>query len=206
MLTIPILELTPDTIPDSLHPAPMWLLWLLVVVATVNPVRVAAGAPDRAQRTRLVAAGTAAGGVGLLALGALSGPLLDLLDVSRPAMRLAGASLCLLSAAVDFVRPRPGDDAACEGAKAALVPIAVPLTFRPAVAIAGLSVVADHSFGFYAVTILVVVATATVASLVVAPDGNGGVTRRLTLAVVRVAAAIAFTGSALLIAHAVFDL
>lgn len=206
MLTIPILEATPDTIPDALHPAPMWLLWLLVVVATANPVRIAVGTPDRARRTQLVAAGTAVGGVALLALGALSGPLLDLLDVSRPAMRLAGASLCLLSAAVDFVRPRPGDDAGCDGARAALVPIAVPLTFRPAVAIAGLSVVADHSLGFYAATVLTVVATATVASLVVAPQAGEDVARRLTLTTARIVAAVAFAGSALLIAHAVFDL
>lgn len=205
MLTIPILELTPDTVPDAIHPAPMWLLWLLVVVAAVNPARVALGAPDRPRRAQLVATGTTVAGVGLLALGASSGPLLDLLDVSRPAMRLAGASLCLLSAAVDFVRPRPGDDAAFEGGRAALVPIAVPLTFRPAVAIAGLSVVADHSLGFYALTILTVVATSTVASLVVAPDPEG-VTRRLTLSTARIIAAIAFAGSVLLIAHAVFDL
>jgi small neutral amino acid transporter SnatA (MarC family) len=206
MLTIPILEATPDTIPDSIHPAPMWLLWLLVVAAAVNPIRLAIGAPARPGRTQVVAAGSAIGGVALLAIGVLSGPLLDLLDVSRPAMRLAGASLCLLSAAVDFVRPRPDGDGALEGARAALVPVAVPLTFRPAVAIAGLSVVADHSVGFHAVTLLVVVATATIASLLPPPTEEGGASVRLTLAAVRLLAAVAFAGSALLIADAVFDL
>ena len=206
MLTIPILEATPDTIPDSIHPAPMWLLWMLVVVAAVNPIRLAIGAPRRADRTRLVAAGTAVGGVALLALGALSGPLLDLLDVSRPAMRLAGASLCLLSAGVDFARPRPDGDGALDGTRAALVPVAVPLTFRPAVAIAGLSVVADHSLGFYALTLLVVVIASTVASLLPPPPADGGTNLRLALAAVRLVAALAFAGSTLLIADAVFDL
>lgn len=203
MLTIPILEATPDTIPDSIHPAPMWLLWLLVAVAAVNPVRVALGAPGE-RRPHLVAIGTAIGGIGLLLLASLSGALLDLLDVSRPAMRLAGASLCLLSGAIDLARPRPDDDGALTGSRAALVPIAVPLTFRPAIAIAGLSVVADHSLPFYALTLLVVVGGATVGALL--PSPAGAVADRLTVGVVRMLAAIAVAGSALLIAHAVFDL
>lgn len=205
MLTIPILEATPDTIPDSIHPAPMWLLWFLVVLGAVNPVRVAIGAPVRPHRTQLVAAGTAIGAVGLLAVGALSGPVLDLLDVSRPAMRLAGASLCLLSAAVDFVRPRPHDDAAMAGSGTAFVPIAVPLTFRPAVTIAGLSVVADHSLGFYLVTLIVFVVGATAASVLPSAD-EAGTARRLLPTAVRLLAAIAIAGSALLVADAVFDL
>lgn len=207
MLTIPILEVTPDAIPDAIHPAPMWLMWLLVVVAAINPIRLAGGAPRRPDRTALVAAGTAVGGLGLLVVGALSGPLLDLLDVSRPAMRLAGASLCLLSAGVDFARPRVDDDGALGGRLAALVPIAVPLTFRPAVAIAGLSVVADHSLGFYAIALLVTVVTATAASLLPAlADDRGGAVARVLPAVVRLIAAIAVAGSILLIADAVFDL
>ena len=206
MLTIPILEATPDTIPDSIHPAPMWLLWLLVVAAAINPIRVAVGTPTRSRRPQIVATGTAIGGAALLAIGALSGPVLDLLDVSRPAMRLAGASLCLLSAGIDFVRPRPDDEGVLDGARAALVPIAVPLTFRPAVVIAGLSVVADHSLGFYALALLVVVATSIVASLLPPPSEDGGTALRITLAAVRFLAAVAFAGSALLIADAVFDL
>lgn len=206
MMTIPILEVSPDTIPDSIHPAPMWLLWLLVVVAAVNPVRVALGAPGGPLRTRVVAAGAAVGGLGLLVVGALSGPLLDALDVSRPAMRLAGASLCLLSAAIDLARPRPDGDGALTGARAALVPIAVPLVFRPAVAIAGLSVVADHSLGFYAVVVLVVVVTSAAASLLPPVSDAGTARGRVVLAVIRLLAAVAFAGSALLIADSVFDL
>lgn len=213
MLTIPILEATPDTIPDSIHPAPMWLLWLLVVVTALNPVRLALAAPASAAAERVrgvragtLIAGTLIGGVGLIAIGSLSGPLLDLLDVSRPAMRLAGASLCLLSAAVDFVRPRADGDGALDGSLAALVPIAVPLTFRPAVAVAGLSVVADHSLGFYALTVLVLVVTATASSPLPAPSAEAPVADRLWIGAVRLLAAIAFAGSALLVADAVFDL
>ena len=206
MLTIPILEATPDTIPDSIHPAPMWLLWMIVVVGAVNPVRLALGSPARADRSRLVAAGTLVGGVGLLVVGALSGPVLDLLDVSRPSMRLAGASLCLLSAGVDFARPRPDGDGALDGSRAALLPIAVPLMFRPAVAIAGLSVVADHSLAFYALTLSVVVIASSAASLLPTPSADRTTTPPLVVGGARVLAALAFAGSALLIAHAVFDL
>lgn len=206
MLTIPILEVTPDTIPDSIHPAPMWLLWMLVVAAAINPIRLAISAPPRAGRTKLVAVGASAGAVGLLAIGATSGPLLDLLDVSRPAMRLAGASLCLLSAAVDLVRPRADGEGALDGGRAAIVPIAVPLTFRPAVVIAGLSLVADHGLAFYAVTLLVLVVASTVTSLLPATFDGGGVAVRVTLTAVRLLAAVAVAGSVLLIADSVFDL
>ena len=205
MLTIPILEATPDTIPDSIHPAPMWLLWLLVVVAAINPVRVAFGSPDRAGRVRLVASGTLVGGVVLLVVGALSGPLLDLLDVSRPSIRLAAASLCLLSAGIDFARPRPDSEGVLDGGRAVFVPIAVPLMFRPAVAIAGLSVVADHSLAFYALTLAVVVIASTAASLLPTPSAERATTLRLVVVGIRLLSAIAFAGSALLIAHAVFD-
>lgn len=206
MLTIPILEATPDTIPDALHPAPMWLLWMLVVIASVNPIRLAVGSPGRPGRWRVVAAGATVGGLGLLVVGALSGPLLELLDVSRPAMRLAGASLCLLSAGVDFVRPRADGEGALDGQLAAFVPIAVPLTFRPAVVLAGLSVVADHSLAFYALSLLLVVITSTIASLLPTPTEHGGVAARLVPTAIRLLAAVAVAGSALLIADAVFDL
>jgi small neutral amino acid transporter SnatA (MarC family) len=201
MMTIPILEATPDTVPDSIHPAPMWLVWLVVAIAVINPFRVALGVPhrdDRRERIRSAAIGTTTGAVALLAVGACSGAMLDLLDVSRPAMRLAGASLCLLTAGIDLARPRPGDDEALPGSRAAIVPIAVPLVFRPALAVAGFSVVADHSLGFYALALALAIGTTTAAAALA--------NRAATVIAARFLAATAFAGSALLIAHSVFDL
>lgn len=206
MLTIPILELSPDTIPDSIHPVPMWLLWFVVVVATINPARVALGAP-RTATPRLVATGTAAGAVGLLAVGALSGGVLDLLDVSRPSMRLAAAALCLLSAAIDFVRPTPEIPRDVAAGGSAFAPIAVPLTFRSAVVIAGLSVVADHGLALYAASLVTTVAASViVAAWATSPEPAPDRPPRLVVGAARALAATAFAASALLVAHAVFDL
>ena len=88
LMTIPILESVPEPA-SSGHPAPMWLLWFVVVIAVLNPVRVALAARDRARTDRLrdVGIGVVGGGVVLVAVGALSGTLLDAFDTSRPAMR-----------------------------------------------------------------------------------------------------------------------
>lgn len=211
MLTMPLLDVSPDAVPDAIHPAPVWLLWALVVVAGVNPIRVALAAPVGRHRARLVGTGTALGAFGVLAIGATSGALLDALDVSRPAMRLAGAALCLLAAGIDVVRPLPGTDGALAGSRAAIVPVALPLTIRPTLAIAGLSVVADHGLAFYGAALLVVVGASAVVATVpsavaTGDDASRGVSRLLWLVAARGTAAIAFAASALLVAHAVFDL
>jgi small neutral amino acid transporter SnatA (MarC family) len=205
MMTIPILELTPDTVPDAIHPAPMWLLWLLVVIATVNPLRVALGTPARSsgERIRLALAGSTIAAVGLLGVASLSGWIVDLVGTSRPALRLGAAALCMLTAVVDTARPRPPTEPVATGWAAALVPVAVPLTARAAVVIAGLSVVADHSLPFYGLVLALLIIATGVATLV---EPSDGVVRRLVIAGVRMTAAIAFVGGALLVADAVFDL
>lgn len=206
MMTIPILEVTPDTVPDAVHPAPMWLLWLLVLLATVNPLRVGLGARalGRAERVRAAAVGGVVAAVGLLAVGSLSGWLIGLVDTSRPALRLGAAALCAISAMIDLGRPDPGEEPVLPRGRAALVPMAVPLIARPAAVIAGLSVVADHSLPFL-LTVLVVTVVAVVAAASV-DTVEGGVGRRLQLAGVRLTAAVAVAGGLLLVAHAVFDL
>ena len=133
----------------------------------------------------------------LFAVGALTGTIIDAFDTSRPAMRLGAASLCMLSAAVDFVRPRPGDT--LEGDE--LVTAALSFT-RPAVLLAGLSVVADHSLGFYALALGVGAAFALFDTAI----RDSGPTARLLPWFVRLFAAAAFATGALLVAHAVFDL
>jgi hypothetical protein len=198
LMTIPILESVPEPA-SSGHSAPMWLLWFVVIVAALNPPRLALAAPGTELRDRLrnLGIGVVGGGAVLFAFGALSGSLIDAFDTSRPAMRLGAASLCMLSAAVDFVRPRakPGDD---------IDPLlgAGLLFVRPAVLLAGLSVVADHSLGFYA---LAIAATAAASLVDVTLRRSDGADTFLVWSA-RFVAAVAFVGGALLVAHAVFDL
>jgi small neutral amino acid transporter SnatA (MarC family) len=213
LLTVPLLEAAGTD--HGGHTAPSALLWLVVVVAVVNPVRVALGTParhDRWARVRIVAGGATAGAALLLAVGAVSGWLLGVADTSRPAMRLAAGGLCLLSAGIDLTtsgRRPTGDEPALPGRGAALVPVAVPLVVRPALVIAGLSVVADHGLGSYALALVVMVAGAVVAVAIAAgstPEPTSGVARTITVWSGRLLSAAAVACSIVLIAHAVFDL
>lgn len=204
LMTIPILESVPEPA-SSGHSAPMWLLWFVVVIATINPIRIAWGAPRRetGERMTIVATGALLGGAALLAIGSLSGWLIDALDTSRPAVRLGAAALCMLSVAIDLIRPRPPSDDELPGLKASLFPVAVPLMVRPAIVIAGLSLVADHSAGLYAFALL---ATAAAATLVSPIKPGDGMPDRLFAWSVRLVAAAGFVCATILVANAVFDL
>lgn len=204
LMTIPVLESVPEPA-SSGHSAPMWVLWFVVVIATINPLRIAWGAPrrERSERATFIAAGTLLGAAALLAVGSLSGWLIDALDTSRPAVRLGAAALCVLSAAIDLIRPRPPADDELPGLRAAFFPVAIPLMVRPAIIIAGVSVVADHSAGLYALALMATAATATLLSPI---EPREGMPDRLFAWGVRVIAAVAFVCGGMLIANAVFDL
>jgi len=177
----------------------------VTVVAVLNPLRMAVAV--RGVPGRDVAIGAAVGGTALVAVGALSGAILDALDVSRPAMRLAAASLCALAAVVDLARPRPAivddiDDGGGAG-PAWLVPVAVPAVVRPALVIAGWSVVADHSLPTYAGAIAVAVAAGVAATLVRLPDR---LPRGVATWAMRLISAVGIAFAVLLVADAVFDI
>jgi small neutral amino acid transporter SnatA (MarC family) len=205
LLTVPILEAAN---PVGGHPAPSWWLWLIVIVGVLNPIRTARAIPggDRRTRTESTAIGGVIGGALLVAVGSTSGWLLEALDVSRPAMRLAAAALCLIGAGIDFAT-RPGSPgAALEGRKAALVPVAVPLVMRPALLFAAVSVVADHSVPFHVLAIGVAVAATIAFTAADAPAESTGAGSVATAWGSRLFAAAAVVGSVLLIANAVFDI
>jgi small neutral amino acid transporter SnatA (MarC family) len=203
LMTIPILEAAPA---DGGHTAPSGWLWLIVVIATVNPIRAALAAPrhgSRSERVTVMAVGGLLGAVGLLLVGSASGWLLGIADVSRPAIRLAAGGLLLLSAGADLVGRPPTDLPSLEGRRAAVVPVAVPLFVRPALVIAGLSMVADHGLALYAGALLFATALLVLSSVGAAIQGA----RHLALTwLARLLSAVAVGGSIALIANAVFDL
>jgi hypothetical protein len=200
LFTVPIVEAANDASSGSSgHPAPMWLLWMVVVVGVLNPFRMATGARGVARRD--VAIGSALGVAVLLAVGALSGGVIDLVGTSRPSLRLATAALCLLTAGIDLARPRAGADET-SGGPGWLVPVGIPLVVRPALLLSGLSVVADHSVPFYLLALVVAVGAGAAAAI-------SGFAERCPPAVLvwsaRLLSAVAVVASALLIADAVFD-
>ncbi len=204
LMTIPILEAGP--LAGAGHTAPSTWLWLIVVIAAINPIRAALAAPSRSRRIERLAVtglGGLVGAVGLLLVGSLSGWLLGVADVSGPAIRLAAGGLLLLSAGADLVGRPPADLAALDGRRAALVPVAVPLFVRPVIVIAGLSVVADHGLALYGVALLVAVGVLVLGSL---GDTVQGARLAAMTWLARLLSAVAVGGSIALIANAVFDL
>ena len=203
LLAMPILEAAPF---DTGHPAPAAWLWILVVLGTINPVRAALGMPRNGtarERASLATIGGLVGAAALLAVGAASGWVIDLVDTSGPAVRLAAGSLCLLSAGVDIARRAALDEPSLDGLRAAVVPVALPLFVRPAVLLAGFSVVADHGVRLYAVGLAM--AVAVLVALSARPVGADP-ERPVLVWFGRVLSFTAVAGSVLLIADAVFDI
>jgi len=142
-------------------------------------------------------------GLILFAVGALSGWIIDLADTSEPAMRLAAGSLCLLSAGIDLARRPATDEPALDGFGAALMPVALPLFVRPAMLLAGFSVVADRGMSLYALALIIAVVMLTALSAIpVGPDPE----RPMLVWIGRLLSVIAVAGAVLLIADAVFDI
>ncbi len=203
LLTIPILEAAPF---DAGHPAPVAWLWILVVFGTINPIRAAFGMPrDGTPRHRASVAvlGGLLGSAILFLVASGSDWVIDQLGTSEPAMRLAAGSLCLLSAGIDLARRPSADEPALRGLGAAIMPVAVPLFTRPAMLIAGLSVVADRGMTTYAIGLVLAVSTLVAFSLTPVGDDPE---RPVLVWIGRLLSFAAVAGSVLLIADAVFDI
>ena len=203
LFTTPILEAAPF---DTGHPSPAAWLWILVILGTINPVRAAFSMPRNGtigRRASLALLGGLLGSAVLFAVGAASGWVIDVVGTSEPAMRLAAGSLCLLSAGLDIGRRPATDEPALGGLRAAIMPVAVPLFVRPAMLLAGFSVVADHGPGVYAIGLASSVALLTALSV---SEVGADPERPVLVWVGRILSFVAAAGAVLLIADAVFDI
>jgi small neutral amino acid transporter SnatA (MarC family) len=148
--TIPIVEASNDQ--GSARHVPAAWLWLIAIVAAVNPCRAAFGVPRRGASRGGVAAVAAVGAalgaavVALLAIGL--DPLLDAADVSSPAIRIAAGAVAALAGALQMIRRPPSPEPSLPGWGAALVPVAIPLFIAPAVVALAVSANADRGAGF----------------------------------------------------------
>ena len=198
----------PDGAAPPAPPAPSAWLWAVALVAALNPFRAALGAPrrepDRAggrTAAAIAALGGAAGAVVVLGVALAGDGLLDLLDVSDPAARIAVGTVAAIAGAADLVRRPPPPEPALAGWAAALVPVAVPLVLRPALILAAVSAHADRGIGVVAAAL--VVAVAGLAAAATGPtSGAGG--RALRWAARLTAAALVAT-SVLLVVDGVLD-
>ena len=144
---------------------PAFWLWLVALVAAVNPFRTALAVPRTRRSRRAVAElallGGLAGGLGALVVGWAGGPLLDALDVSGPAIRLAAGIVGGVAGLVALFRGPPPSEPSLPGRGAALVPVAVPLVATPALLLLAISAHSDRGFPVLLAALAIAVALLT---------------------------------------------
>ena len=186
--TIAIVEVEPTVDPGRTDAPSAWL-WLVALLAAFNPARVAFGVPDpgehardrRRERATIAGLGATAGSLIVLLAAVASDALLDALDVSASAFRIAAGVVGAVGGAVVVFRRVPHADPALRGRRAALVPVAVPLVANAALVVLAISAAADRG------PAIVVVASVAGAGLTVAAAmaPTGGPAGRLLAAVAR---------------------
>lgn len=108
-------------------------LLILGFIAALNPFRAAAAAPEHDRP----ATGAAAAAVTLLLVlvaAVIAAPLLDLVGVTGASARIAAGIAMLAVALKDIALAPPRAEPGLPGRRAALVPLAFPVLFTPAVA------------------------------------------------------------------------
>jgi small neutral amino acid transporter SnatA (MarC family) len=114
------------------------------------------------------------GALGVCAAAALGEPLLDALDVSAPAFRLAAGIVAVLAGAVDLIRRPPSPEPALAGRRAALVPVAIPVVARPALLVMALGAGVDRGVLVSVGAMAIGVAVMTALAVRCPTEGAGG--------------------------------
>jgi small neutral amino acid transporter SnatA (MarC family) len=147
---------------DAGEEAPSGWLWVIALIVALNPARAAFGIPraGRSQRSfvGLAVVGGLIGGLAAVTAAIAGGPLLDALDVSDPAFRLAAGVVAVLLGVADLFRRPPTPEPALPGWRAALVPVAIPLVARPGLLVLALGAGADGDAGLVAAAMAIGIA------------------------------------------------
>ena len=108
----------------------------------------------------------------MIAASAIADPLLDALDVSDPAFRIAAGVVALIAGVADVFRRPPSPEPS--GRRAALVPVAVPIVARPAVSLLAVGAGADRGLTPSVLAMAVGVAALGALAATTPPDGPRG--------------------------------
>jgi small neutral amino acid transporter SnatA (MarC family) len=204
--TIVIVDEASDAGSTARRPSPSAWLWVAALLAALNPFRAALGVPrgerDRRDVARLAALGATAGVLVVVAVALAAGPVLDAANVSDPALRIAAGAVAAIVGGADLIRRPPSAEPALPGWRAALVPVAVPLTARPALILLAVSARADQGLTLVAATLAAGIAVLTALAAYTPVDGPGG---RAVAWAGRVAAAALVAMSVLLVVDGVYD-
>ena len=157
-------------------PGSAWL-WLVALLAAFNPCRAALAVPrdDRSRRTiaGVAAVGGLVGSLLVLAIALASGPLVDALGVSDPALRLAVGVVAGVVGIIELIRRAPGPEPALPGWRAALVPVAVPSVAGAALVMLAIGAYADRGLAVIGAALAVGVVTLTLLAPFTPPAGAG---------------------------------
>lgn len=188
------------------RPAPSGWLWVMVLLAGLNPCRAALGVPRGTRDRRAIAGVAALGATGgvlvVIAVALVAVPALDAAGVSNPALRIAAGAVAAVVGGADLVRRPPTADPALPGWRAALVPVAVPLTARPALILLAVSARADRGLALVIAGLALAVAALTAVAAYLPVGGPGG---RAVSWAGRLTAAVLVATSVLLIVDGVYD-
>lgn len=200
--TVPIVEAADDG-DEPTRSLSAWL-WLVILVAAVNPARTAFGVPRRGDSPTTAGVATL-GGLGgaavVLAVALLSGPLVDAVHVSDPALRIAAGAVGAVVGALQLVRRPPSPEPSLPGRRAAIVPVAIPLVIAPGVLALSMSANADRGGWLVAGALALGVGLLTLATLA-RQGGPGG---RVLAWAARLTAAGLLGTSILLVVAGVLD-
>jgi small neutral amino acid transporter SnatA (MarC family) len=165
--TIPIVQASDDPGGGArLSPAPSTWLWTVALFAAVNPFRLALALPRSERSARIITGAAALGGIAGAAVavgaGLGAGPLLDALDVSEAALRIAAGVVAAVVGIASLVRKPPSPIPALPGLGAALVPVAVPMVANAGLIVLTVSAYADRGAVLVAAALAIAVGTFTV--------------------------------------------
>jgi small neutral amino acid transporter SnatA (MarC family) len=128
-------------------------LLVITFVAAVNPARIHSALPAGTGRARVAvtALGAALVLVAVVGLAAVAASLLDALDIDEASFRIAAGLVLLVAGGRDLLTQAPAAEPALAGWRAALVPVAIPLLFRPEIAVLAIAAGADDGLAATAV-------------------------------------------------------
>jgi len=201
--TVAIVEADSDDGGSGSGSAPSAWLWLAALLAALNPCRLAFGIPrEDGNRLRPAAQGGALGAVVVLAVALASIPLVDAMNASDPALRIAAGVVAAVVGLTDMVSRPPAPEPALPGWRGALVPVAVPLVVSPALVVLAISARADRGLGLVGASLAVGIALLVSCAAWLPVDGPGG---RIAAWAGRLTAAALTTTSVLLVVDGIFD-
>ena len=160
------------------------------------------GASSQRDVVRLAALGGGFGALLVLVLAVASIPLVEAMNVSNPALRIAAGSVGAIVAVAALSAPPPRPELGLSGWRAVVMPVAIPLMAGPGLVMLAISARADRGVGPLAVILAVGVALLAAAAAWLPVTGAGA---RVSVWAGRLVTALAVATSILLVIDGILD-